>query len=87
MTLISVELGSSAVVCRTQNRENPGSNAPLLPFRRLGVFVLSSTPQFTQLYKWLQSVVYMRVPSVRADIAARHECFGRFDLKDVNTIM
>ena len=29
----------------------------------------------------------MRVPSVRAEIAARRECFGRFDLKVVNTIM
>ena len=57
MTLISVDLGSSEVECRTLNRESPGSNAPLLPFRRLGIFVLSSTPQFTQLYKWLQSVV------------------------------
>ena len=26
------------VECRTRNRESPGSNPPLLPFRRLGIF-------------------------------------------------
>ena len=31
---------SSVVECRTHNRESPGSNPPLLPFRRLGIFVL-----------------------------------------------
>ena len=36
-----VERGSSVVECRTRNREIPGSNPPLLPFRRLGLFVLS----------------------------------------------
>ena len=27
---------------RTRNQVSPGSNPPLLPFRRLGIFVLSS---------------------------------------------
>ena len=36
-----VERGSSVVECRTHNRESPGSNLSLLPFRRLGIFVLS----------------------------------------------
>ena len=36
-----VERGSSVVECRTRNRESPGSNPPLLPFQRLGIFVLS----------------------------------------------
>ena len=36
-----VESGSSAVNCRTRNQVSPGSNPPLLPFRRLGIFVLS----------------------------------------------
>ena len=36
-----MERGSSVVECRTRNRESPGSNPPLLPFRRLGIFVLS----------------------------------------------
>ena len=36
-----VERGSSAVECRTRNQVSPGSNPPLLPFRRLGIFVLS----------------------------------------------
>ena len=39
--VLYVERGSSAVECRTRNRASPGSNPPLLPFRRLGIFVLS----------------------------------------------
>ena len=35
---ITVERSSSVVECRTRNRESPGSNSPLLPFRRLGIF-------------------------------------------------
>ena len=35
-----VECGSSAVECRTRNQVSPGSNPHLLPFRRLGIFVL-----------------------------------------------
>ena len=44
---IKLERGSSAVECRTRNQGatrnqvSPGSNPPLLPFRRLGIFVLS----------------------------------------------
>ena len=40
--IMYVERGSSAVECRTRNRESPGSNPPLLPFRRLGIFILSN---------------------------------------------
>ena len=36
-----VERGSSAVECRTRNQVSPGTNPHLLPFRRLGIFVLS----------------------------------------------
>ena len=36
-----VERGSSVLEHRTRNQESPGSNPPLLPFRRLGIFVLS----------------------------------------------
>ena len=36
-----VERGSSVVERRTRNQASPGSNPPLLPFRRLGIFVLS----------------------------------------------
>ena len=36
-----MERGSSVVECRTRNRVSPGSNPSLLPFRRLGIFVLS----------------------------------------------
>ena len=37
----SYERGSSVVECRTRNQVSPGSNPPLLPFRRLGIFSLS----------------------------------------------
>ena len=36
--VLTVERSSSVVECRTRNRESPGSNPPLLPFRRLGIF-------------------------------------------------
>ena len=36
-----MERGSSVVECRTRNQVSPGSNPPLLPFRRLGNFILS----------------------------------------------
>ena len=36
-----MERGGSVVERRTRNRESPGSNPPLLAFRRLGIFVLS----------------------------------------------
>ena len=41
-----MERGSSAVECRTRNQVNPGSNPPLLPFHRLGIFVLSIEAPF-----------------------------------------
>ena len=44
---------SSVVECRTRNHVSPGSNLPLLPFRRLGIFVLSIDARLTQLYKWV----------------------------------
>ena len=34
--------GSSVVECRTRNQVSPGSNPPLLPFRSLGIFVIST---------------------------------------------
>ena len=40
-SLTDMERGSSAVECRTRNQVSPGSNPPLVPFRRLGIFVLS----------------------------------------------
>ena len=36
-----MERGSSVVERLTRNDVSPGSNPPLLPFRRLGIFVLS----------------------------------------------
>ena len=41
MWIYHIERGSSAVECWSRNRESPGSNPPLLPFRRLDIFVLS----------------------------------------------
>ena len=46
-----LERGSSAVECQTRNRGSLGLNTPLLPFQDLGIFVLSTPPQFAQLYK------------------------------------
>ena len=59
--------GTSVVECRTQPREpghlggrmpdsqsrESGFESPLPPFWRLGIFVLFTTPQFTQPYKWV----------------------------------
>ena len=39
--LIASTSGSSVVERRTRNQVSPGSNPPLLPFGRLGVFLLS----------------------------------------------
>ena len=39
----------SAVECRTLNRESH-----LLPFRSLGIFVLSTTPHFTNQIWWVR---------------------------------
>ena len=36
-----VERGSSVVECRIRNSVSPGSNPPLVPFGRLGIFLLS----------------------------------------------
>ena len=36
----------------SQSRE-PGFESPLLPFRSLGIFFHFTTPQSTQLYKWV----------------------------------
>ena len=38
---IIVQRGSSVVECWTRNQVSPGSNPTLLPFRKLGIFVLS----------------------------------------------
>ena len=38
---MNVERGSSVIECRIRNQVSPGSNPPLLPFRRLGIFLLS----------------------------------------------
>ena len=47
----TVERGSSVVECRTRNQVSPGSNPPLLPFGRLGIFLLSiDTPVDSAVY-------------------------------------
>ena len=65
-----MERGSSVVERRTRNQVNPGSNPTLLPFRRLGIFVLSidATVGCINEYQAIDSVE-MRV------IAAWLECF------------
>ena len=39
--ILPLERGSSVVECRTRIQVSPGSNPPLLPFRRLSIFVLT----------------------------------------------
>ena len=41
LSSLFMERGSSVVECRTRNQVSPGSNPPLLPFGRLGIFLLS----------------------------------------------
>ena len=53
---ILLERGRSAVECRTRNQVSPGSNPPLLPFRRLGIFVRSigaPADSAVQMSTWL----------------------------------
>ena len=47
----SLERCSSVVERQTRNRVTPGFKSPLLLILSLGIFVLSTTPQLTQLYK------------------------------------
>ena len=54
LTLRVVERSCSAVECRTRNQVSPGSNPPLLPFRRLGIFFLSvDAPVHSLPYEWV----------------------------------
>ena len=48
----------------SQSRE-PGSNPPLLAFQSLGIFVLSTTPQFTYLAIY-KNVVEMLINNLHA---------------------
>ena len=49
-----MELGISAVECRTRNQVSPGSKPPLLPFRRVGIFVVSiDAPVDTAVFEYL----------------------------------
>ena len=42
------------VECRSRNRVSPGSNPPLVLFRRLGIFVLSiEAPVDSAVYEYL----------------------------------
>ena len=63
------------VECRTHNQVSPGSNPRLLPFQRLGIFVLSSDALVDSLYK-----MYLSIDSVgnASDLAlARNCCLAR----------
>ena len=51
-----MERGSSVVECWTRNRVSPGSNPPLVPFGRLGIFLLSidaPVDSAVQMSTWL----------------------------------
>ena len=49
-SIVYLERGSSVVEWRTRH-QSPGSNPPLLPFRRLGIFVLSIDTPVHSVYK------------------------------------
>ena len=70
-----MERGSSEVECRTRNQVNPGSNPPLLEFRRLGVFILYWPPS------WLICInEYLAIDSggnVSDLVVARNCCLAR----------
>ena len=48
-----VERGSSVGGMPDSQSREPGFESPLLPFRSLGIFFHFTTPQSTQLYKWV----------------------------------
>ena len=67
--------GSSAVECQTLNRESPDSNNLCCWLDgSWGIFVISTMPQFNQLYKW---VVGLWVNSLRAVTVAWLNVFQR----------
>ena len=55
--------------------DSQSTESPLLPFRSLGIFVLSMTPQFTELYKWIPG--YRRSWKCDWIVAARNCCNAR----------
>ena len=68
-----MERGSSVVECRTRNQVSPGSNPPLLPFGRLGIFLLSIDAP-------VDSAVYLAIDSggnVSDLVVARNCCMAR----------
>ena len=48
-----LERGSSVGRMPDSQSREPGFESPLLPFRSLGIFFHFTTPQSTQLYKWV----------------------------------
>ena len=51
--ILTVERGSSVGRMPDSQSREPGFESPLLPFRSLGIFFHFTTPQSTQLYKWV----------------------------------
>ena len=48
----------SLIECQTRHQESPGSNLPFpTVLKSLGIFVLSTTPQFTQMYRFMSMVL------------------------------
>ena len=69
-----VGLGSSVVLeCWTRNQMSPGSNPQ--PFCSLGIFVLSTTPLLTHLFKWVPG--YRRWWKCEWLVIARNCCMAR----------
>ena len=59
--------------CRTRNKESPGSNPTLLPFLSLGIFVLFTTPQSTQMFI-IEYIAKYSGGNVSALVVARNCC-------------
>ena len=72
-----MERGSSVVERRTHNQVSPGSNPPLLPFRRLGIYVLSSDAPLTQLYYINEYLTIDSGAYVSDLVLARNCCLAR----------
>ena len=62
------------VECRTRNQVSQGSNPPLLPFRRLGILVLSIGPQLTQLYKLVPRYLAIDSGGIVSDLVLVLNC-------------
>ena len=73
-----MERGSSVVECRTRNRVSPGSNPPLVPFGRLGIFLLSiDAPVYSAVFNINEYLAIDSGGNVSDLVLARNCCLAR----------